>query len=406
MFNARSAVTIEDLRRRAKKRTPDFLFAPMDTGAGNGAGNLRNVERLREQLLVPRVLVDISAVTQATSLFGRTYSSPFGISAVGQAGNFRRDADLLLAQAARAANIPFMLSGAGSSSIESIARIAPDHVWYQLYGAKDRKLTDHMIARARDAGVSVLVLTVDYPVPPRVEKIARSGVSPPANVQARAIPYVIWELLKHPAWTLAFARQGGPRAPEGWAAYAPAGSGARTIGKVCSAQIPSNQTWNDVESIRAQWPGILVIKGLVRADDAVRAAELGADAVTVSNHGGVKLDCMTAAIDALPPVTNAVAHRVPVLFDSGIRRGANVLSALCLGARFCFVGRATLYGVMADGRAGADRAIQILRDEISHVMAMIGCPTIEDLGTEFLVQGRPSSPIAPAPKDSAGYTAL
>jgi (S)-mandelate dehydrogenase len=386
MLNARSAVTIEDLRRRARRRTPDFLFAPMDTGAGNGAGNLRNVNRLRDLLLAPRALVDLSAATQATSLFGRAYSSPFGISAVGHAGNLRRDADLLLAQAAQAANIPFMLSGASSSSIESIARIAPDHLWYQLYGAKDPDLTARMIGRARDAGVNVLVLTVDYPVPPRVETIARSGVSPPANVRARAIPYVIWELLKHPAWTLAFARQGGPRAPGSWADYAPAGSKARAIAKVCNAQIPSNQTWKDVERIRALWPGKFVIKGLVHAADALQAAELGVDAVTVSNHGGVKLDCMAAAIDALPQITNAVGHRVSIFFDGGIRCGPNILAAFCLGARFCFVGRATLYGVMAGGRAGADRAIQILRDEVSHTMAMIGCPTIEQLGREFLVQ--------------------
>src|ERR1700722_14957701 len=385
MLNARSAVTIEDLRRRAKRRTPDFLFAPMDTGAGNGAGNLRNVNRLRDLLFAPRALVDISSATQEISLYGRTYSSPFGISAVGHAGNFRRDADLLLAQAARAANIPFMLSGASSSSIESIARVAPDHLWYQLYGAKDPDLTARMIGRARDAGVNVLVLTVDYPVPPRVEIIARSGVSPPANVQARAIPYVIWELLKHPAWTLAFARQGGPRAPGTWADYAPTGSNVRAIAKACSAQIPSNQTWKDVERIRARWPGKFVIKGLVHAADALQAAELGVDAVTVSNHGGVKLDCMAATIDALPQITRAVGHRVPVFFDGGIRCGPNILAAFCLGARFCFVGRATLYGVMAGGRAGADRAIQILREEVSHTMAMIGCPTIEQLGREFLV---------------------
>jgi (S)-mandelate dehydrogenase len=386
MLNARSAVTIEDLRRRAKWRTPDFLFAPMDTGAGNGAGNLRNMNRLRDLLLAPRALVDISSATQATSVFGRTYSSPFGISAVGHAGNFRRDADLLLAQAAQAANIPFMVSGASSASIESIARIAPDHLWYQLYGARDPKLTDRMINRARDVGVNVLVMTVDYPVPPRVETIARSGVSPPANVQARAIPYVIWEMLKHPAWTLAFARQGGAQAPGSWAAYAPAGSSARAIAEASKAQIPSNQTWKDIERIRTLWPGKFVIKGLVHADDARQAAELGVDAVTVSNHGGVKMDCMAATIDALPQVTDAVAHRIPVFFDGGIRCGPNVLAALCLGARFCFVGRATLYGVMAGGRAGADRAIQILRDEVSHTMAMIGCPTVGQLGRKFLVQ--------------------
>lgn len=384
MFDARSVITIEDLRQRAKRRLPDFLFGPMDTGAGGGEGSARNVERLQDWLLVPRALVDLSGASQATSLFGREYSSPFGVSAVGQAGNFRTAADLLLAEAAQAANIPFMLSGASSASIESVARRAPEHVWYQLYAARNEKITDHMIGRARDAGIGVLVFTVDYPVAPRVERMARSGVRPPASVEPRAVPYVLWELLTHPAWTLAFARQGGPSILQSWVPYAPPGSSVSKVARFCASQMPSNQTWKDCERIRRLWPGKLVIKGVLHADDARRGVDIGVDAVTVSNHGSVKLDCMPAAIDVLPRVMTAVGDRIPVFFDSGIRSGPHVLVALCLGARFCFLGRATLYGVIAGGRAGASRAIEILREEISQTMAMIGCPRIADLGREFL----------------------
>jgi L-lactate dehydrogenase (cytochrome)/(S)-mandelate dehydrogenase len=147
-MSLQSAITIEDLRRLARRRLPDFLFAPMEAGAGEGAGAARNVRRLSERLMVPRALVDVASRTQTTSIFGRQYASPFGISAIGNAGNFRRHADLLLAESARAANVPFILSGAASCAIEAAARVAPDHVWYQLYGAKDRGLTEDMVRRA------------------------------------------------------------------------------------------------------------------------------------------------------------------------------------------------------------------------------------------------------------------
>jgi isopentenyl diphosphate isomerase/L-lactate dehydrogenase-like FMN-dependent dehydrogenase len=384
MTNLQSAVTIEDLRRLARKRLPDFLFGPMDAGAGQGAGSARNVRRLGERLLVPRALIDVSGRSHATTVFGREYSSAFGISAVGYAGNYRRNADLLLAESARAANVPFILSGGGTASIESVARIAPDQVWYQLYVAKDASRTSHMIGRARDCGITVMVVTVDYPVAPRVESLMRSGVRPPASVPLRSLPYVLWELIKHPAWTFEFLMQGGPAKLESWACYSPDGASAADIARDFSAQVPNNQTWNDLERIRALWPGKLVIKGLLHPDDALRAVDLGADGVTVSNHGSVKLDCMPATIDLLPAITKAVGRRIPVFFDGGIRCGPDVIVALCLGANMGFVGRASLYGVSAAGRAGADRALQILRDEISQTLAMIGCPNIAALGPEFI----------------------
>jgi (S)-mandelate dehydrogenase len=380
------ALTIEDLRRMARRRLPDFLFAPMELGAGSGAGTARNVERLKRWHLVPRALVDISGATQSTTLFGREYASCFGISAVGYAGNFRRDADAIFAEVAQAARIPFILSGGSNLPVERIARIAPDFLWYQLYGAKDPHRTDHMLGRARDSGVQVLVFTVDFPVAPRVERMIRSGIRLPASVRPRAIPHVVWELLKHPAWTLEFARQGGAVPLGSWAPYLGAGASAAQIARDYSSQIPSNQTWQDVERIRGLWPGKLVIKGLLHPEDARQAAELGADAVTVSNHGSVKLDCMPATIDVLPHIVAAVGNRIPVLFDGGLRSGANVLVAQALGASFCFLGRAPLYGVIAGGRAGADRAVQIVREDITQTMAMIGCPNISALERGFVMR--------------------
>jgi (S)-mandelate dehydrogenase len=379
-----SAVTIEDLRSLAKRRLPDFLFGPMETGAGIGEGSARNVRRLADLLLVPRVLADVSRIAPAAELFSSVYSASFGISPIGYAGNFRRNADRLLAEAAAAADIPFILSGGANESIETIARIAPRHAWYQLYGAKDPRRTDHMLERARDCGIKVLVFTVDFPVAPRVERLIRSGVRLPAGVAPRAIPRVIRQMAAHPAWTLEFLSQGGPPPLRGWSAYAPAGAGVKAIARDYSSQIPSNQTWKDLDRIRKLWPGALVVKGIMHPDDAAMAADAGADAVTVSNHGSVKLDCLPAAVDVLPRVVRAVGHRIPVLFDGGIRGGQGIVAAHCLGARFCFSGRAVLYGAIAGGRAGADRAIRILKDEVTQTLAMIGCPAIAQLGPDFL----------------------
>ena len=237
-----------------------------------------------------------------------------------------------------------------------------------------------------------MVLTVDYPVAPRVERLMRSGVRPPASVPLRSLPYVAWELIKHPGWALEFVLQGGPAKLESWAQYSPEGASAADIAKAYAAQVPSNQTWKDLEHIRALWPGKLVVKGLLHPDDARQAVDIGADAVTVSNHGSVKLDCMPATIDVLPLIALAVGDRIPVFFDGGIRCGPDIVVALCLGAQLGFVGRASLYGVSAGGRAGADRALQILRDELSQTLAMIGCPSVAALGPEFIFDASTPAP--------------
>jgi (S)-mandelate dehydrogenase len=389
MARLAAAVTIEDLRVLARRRLPDFVFGPMETGAGVGDGSARNVRRLRERLLLPRALVDLQLGSPASvELLGSKYASPFGISAIGYAGNFRRGADELLAQAAVAADVPFLLSGASNQSVETIAKISTQHVWFQLYGAKDPARTDHMVGRARDSGINVLVVTVDFPLPPRIERTLRSGVRLPALVETRAIPYVLWEMLKHPAWTLDFVRHGGAPRLENWSPYVAARAGAADVARDFASQIPSNQTWADLERIRRQWPGKLVVKGLMHPGDALRAAELGADAVIVSNHGSVKLDSLPATIDVLPAVVNALKGRIPVLFDGGIRSGHDIVVAQCLGAAFCFCGRAVLYGLIGAGRPGADHALAILKEELHQTMAMIGCARSADLGPQFLFDER------------------
>lgn len=384
MADPTRAVTIADLKAMARRRLPDFAFIPLETGSGDGSGPIRNVEAFRRRPLGARALVDVTEVRQAVTVFGRSYAAPFGVSAVGYANNLRRNADQWLAEAAAEADIPFMLSGGSSAAIEEIARIAPRHVWQQLYAARDPAITDDIVRRARDAGVEVLVYTADSPVPPRNDWLARSGIALPATVRPSAWPSVLWQAATHPGWSWDHAQRGGLPRMESWAPYAPPGSGVAAVARVFQRNVPCVHTWAEVERVRRLWPGALVVKGLVHPDDAARAAECGADAVTVSNHGGNKLDTMGAALDFLPPVAAAARGRIPLLFDGGIRKGSDVLTALALGADFTFVGRATLYGVIAAGLPGARRAIAILKDEIARTLALIGCPSARAMDETYL----------------------
>ena len=378
------AVNIEDLRRLALRRLPAFVGDYLEGGAGDGGGIRRNVDAFRQYRLVPRALADDTPVDTGVDLFGRRYASLFGISAVGIAGIYRRHADQLLAEAARDANIPFILSGASHASIETICRIAPDHTWYQLYGAHTPEVTDDMLARARDGGIKVLVYTVDYPLAPRSEVSARTGVSMATGPSLRTFPRLFLDALTHPFWTADYLRGGGLPKLESWAPYAPAGSNAKAVAAYYVERWANAQSWRDLDRIRASWKGPLVVKGLVHADDVVRAAQAGADAVTVSNHGGNKLDCMQGALESLVQVKAGIGRDARLFFDGGIRRGSDLIVAKALGAEFCFTGRATIYGVAAGGLPGARRAIEILQSDLTYTMAMIDCRSVPDITADHV----------------------
>lgn len=364
---------IEELRRLALRRLPRFVGDYLEGGAGDGSTLARNIDAFRRYTLVPRALAGVTQPDTRVELFGKTYASPFGISAIGLGGIYRRRAEESLAEAARDANIPFILSGASTASIEAIGRIAPDHTWYQLYGAHTPEVTESMLARARDAGVRVLVYTVDYPVAPRSAVVARTGVSMATGPTLRTYPGLFLDALCHPFWTADYLRGGGLPKLESWAPYAPPGSTARQVAAYYVRYWNNPQTWRDLDRLRVLWKGTLVVKGLVHADDITRAVEAGADAVTISNHGGNKLDCMRATLDVLAGIRPAAGPDVRLLFDGGIRRGSDLIVARALGADFCFIGRAAIYGVAAGGLHGARRAIEILQSDLTYSMAMIGC---------------------------------
>jgi (S)-mandelate dehydrogenase len=380
------AVNIDDLRLLARRRLPRIAFDFIEGGVEDEHCIAANEKSFARHRLVPRYMVDIARRDQSAALFGQSFASPFGIAPTGLAALFRADADLVLARAAAAANIPFIMSGASTASIEAAAEVAPAHTWYQLYAARDRKISADMIRRARDANLSTLVLTVDVPVSSKRERNVRNGFELPLKLKwSKSL-----EALMHPLWIADYLRRGIPRF-DNWAPYAAPGASAKEIAAFVARQIPCSVTWRDLEEFRRLWPRRLVIKGIMHPDDAVEAARIGVDGIMVSNHGGRQLDQAPAALEVLPAICAAVGDKLTVMLDSGVRRGGDILTALCLGARFVFVGRATLYGTAAGGFSGAQKAIDILRKEIDLVMGQIGCPSLEGIGPGFLLQ-----PDAPA----------
>lgn len=365
----------------ARRRLPRALFDFIEGGVEDERGLARNESAFSRYRLVPRYLVDVSRRDQSAKLFDRSYKSPFGISPTGMAALFRPQADLLLAEAAAAADVPFIMSGMSTGSIEAAARIAPSHTWYQLYVARDMKITEDQIRRARDAGFSTLVLTVDVPVSSKRERNLRNnfGLTFKLNI-ATAL-----EGLRHLPWIAGYLRNGMPIF-ENWSGYGGSAADAMSVAKFAVSQTPGTLTWRDFENFRRLWPRHLVIKGILHPDDAVRAVESGADGIIVSNHGGRQLDQAPASLEALPIIRDAIANKAVLMLDSGIRRGADIIMALCLGAQYVFVGRATLYGAAAGGIAGVRKAIQILRGEIDLVMGQIGCPSIGELGPGFIMR--------------------
>jgi L-lactate dehydrogenase (cytochrome)/(S)-mandelate dehydrogenase len=295
------------------------------------------------------------------------------------AGLFRRGADLMLAQAARDANVPFIMSGASTASIEDLGRLAPDHGWYQLYSAKDPSISEDMIKRAGDAGLKTLVFTIDVPEGSNRERNTRNGWGRPLKLTWSAK----LEALEHPAWMLQWLRHGTPLF-DNWAKYAQA-KDANSVADFVATQNRAPMSWKHVERYRELWKGNFVLKGVMHPDDALRAHSLGVDGLMVSNHGARQLDRAPSPLEVLPAIRDAVGDKMTLMLDGGIRRGLDALIALCTGAKFCFVGRPTLYGVTAAGLPGAAMALKIFRREIDISMAQMGATRIDELGPQFLM---------------------
>ena len=387
-MRADRAVNTSELRELARRRLPRVLFDYIDGGAGDESGIARNARAWGDYRLLPRYLVNVSARSLATQLWSRQYAAPFGIAPVGLTGLFRPQAERLLAEAAREAGLPYILSGVAIAGLEEIAKIAPGQVWFQLYAARQRSIALDMIRRAAAAGIEVLVLTVDLPVDARRERDLRNGF----RFGVRFGPSLVLDGLTHPRWTLNFLRHGGLPSFDGWARYLGPDASAGAVGALVDAESYAPQTWADLELYRREWPGRLVVKGLLHADDARRALDCGVDGIIVSNHGGRQLERLPSVPEVLPAIVAAVGGRLKVMCDSGIRCGADIAVARCLGAEFVFTGRVPIYGVAAGGRAGAARALAILTEELDRAVGQIGVTANAGLSRERLLGPWPDPP--------------
>ncbi|ETX13027.1 alpha-hydroxy acid dehydrogenase [Roseivivax halodurans JCM 10272] len=361
-------ISADDLRRRARRKLPRFAFDYIDGGAGTEAGLARNRAAWLGETLQPKVLVNSDrALPTERSFLGRRWAMPIGIPPIGLAGLAWPEVDLILASAAEAAGIPYVASTPATVSLERLKSAAPTSGWFQLYVGKSEEITDDLIRRARDAGYETLVVTADVPRPGIRLRDVRNGFSLPL----KATPRMAADLALHPAWAIRTFRAGAPRFAN-LERYAAPGTGAQSLAKLMAGQSSGRLDWTLFRRIREQWPGRLILKGVTSAPDAAQAADLGADAIWVSNHGGRQLDSAPATRDALPAIRKAVPEDFPLAVDGGLRGGEDVLKALVAGADFAFVGRPFLYSVAALGAEGPTRYIETLAAQLDNAMAQIG----------------------------------
>ena len=381
----------EDARRAARRRLPRMLFDFIDGGAGEERASRRNREALDRIELLPRVLVNVEARRIACDLLGRRWDLPFGIAPMGMCDLAWPGADRAFGDAARDYSIPHCLSTAASTSLERCRARAGDNAWFQLYVSAPETGRD-LVRRARDAGYEHLVLTVDTPVLSRRRRELRRGFRTPFRIG----PSQLLDFALHPRWSLATLMHGVPR----FANNRPdRGGSSRAFDRSRSRGAVD---WAFLDALRDLWPHRLIVKGVLSPDDAAGIRDAGADAVYVSNHGGRQLDSAPAAIDSLPGIRHAVGPDYPLLFDSGLRDGEDIVKAFALGASYVMLGRPFLYAAGAGGRAGVYRIIELLAEEVGVALAQIGRTDIGALDERVLARGGADRSSAVGPREPPG----
>lgn len=375
--NTFGAYNIEDLRRIAQRRVPKGIFEFVDRGSEDEVALRNNRSAFERIKLVPQTLVDVSKRSLETSLFGHKIKMPVAVAPTGVAGLMWYQGELELAKAAAKAGVPFTLATGSMTAMETIVAEAPGRLWFQLYMWPDKAMSHALVDRASAAGFEALVVTVDGVVPGNREYNLRNGFTVPFSYSRKNIV----DVMRHPRWMLGvlgryMANNGMPR----YENYPTELKNKITAAPVGRGMMRNDSlTWEDLRELRKRWPHTLIVKGIMQKQDALKALACGADGIVVSNHGGRNLDATQAPIDVLSPIADAVNGRMTVLMDGGIRRGSDVIKALALGADTVMVGRPTLYGTAVGGAQGAERALDIFREEIGRMMAHMGCKTVAEI---------------------------
>ena len=374
-------VNISDLRRLAKRRLPAVVFAYIDGGAENEITMRENCRAFEEVSFRPRQCVAVPSCDLRTTVLGTTLDLPFMLAPLGSSRMFYPLGELHAARAANAAGTGYVLSTFSGTRLEDVRAGASGPLWYQLYTPGGRAVAEASIARARAAGYSALVVTVDTPVSGMRERDFRNGARPLLKGDIwGSLPY-LWQFVTRPRWVFDYLADGAPKV---FPNVELPGVGAMPCGDFGLLLEETIVTWKDLRWMSDAWQGPIVVKGIDTGDDARQAIDAGASAVIVSNHGGRQLDGARASLRALPEVVAAAGGQIEVLMDGGIRRGADIIKALCLGARAVLVGRAYGWALGAAGGPGVERAIGILRDDLVRTMRLLGCPSIRDLDRSYI----------------------
>ncbi len=370
---------IEDLRQVARRKVPRAFFAYAEAGSYSQATLRSNREDLDRIKLRQRILVDVSQRDLTTTIIGEPARLPIALAPIGLCGMQRGDGEILACRAAHAAGIPFTLSTRSICAIEDVAQAVGKPFWFQLYVMKDRGFIRSLIERAAAAKCSALVLTVDLQVLGQRHCDIRNGMTVPPVVK---LANVI-DIASKPGWALSIL-QGKRKTFGNLAGHVRGMDNVTSLAQWTNSQFDPALNWKDVEWVRSLWPGKLILKGILDVEDAKVAAQTGASALVVSNHGGRQLDGAPSSISALPKIADAVGSQIEVMFDGGIRSGQDVLRALALGARSCLIGRSYVYGLGAYGQEGVAKAIDILAKELDVSMALTGMTNVRQLNRSIL----------------------
>jgi len=368
------ALTIYDLREIAKRRTPQAPFDYTDGGADTESSLTRARAAYEKLEFQPRILRDVKDVDLSVQMLGKKMSMPVGIAPTGFTRMMQTEGEYAGACAASDAGIPYTLSTMGTSSIEDVAKAAPTgRNWFQLYMWKDRDRSMALVDRARAAGFDTLVLTVDVPVAGARLRDVRNGMTIPPSLTSKTILNAI----PRPAWWINFLTTDPLK-------FASLDSWNGTVAELLDSMFDPTVTYEDLKWIRGQWQGNLVVKGIQNIDDAMMSVAAGADAIILSNHGGRQLDRAPVPLHLLPEVVKAIGDKAEVHVDTGIMHGADVVAAIASGAKFTWIGRAYLYGLMAGGKPGVDRTLEILRTQIIRTMKLLGARTVVELNPDHV----------------------
>jgi len=376
----RRAITIEDLRRIARRKLPNFSFEYVEGGAEDELSLKRNRDVFERIAWLPRTLAGVGTPDLATEILGDTCHLPLVIAPTGFNGLLWPQGDLALARAAADAGIPFTLSTVSNYSLAQMAAQVPGRTWFQLYPVKDTSVIDRLIDRAQEAGCRTMMVTTDVPIFGAREWDQRNYRAP----MKLSLPSVL-DVLAHPAWLWRVMIPHGPPKFENLTDFLPPGAHSAMVGaRFMGTQINARLSWEDMERIRGRWKGKLVLKGILCVEDARRSVEVGADGIVLSNHGGRQIDSSISGVEVLPAVSAEVGGKLIVLVDGGFRRGSDVLKAIALGAHGVMIGRAALYGLAAGGQAGVTHALTMLRAEMERTMMLLGCRTLSELGRHLV----------------------